>query len=275
VLIFRLFLLSSFNPTEFLTKVSDRDLQSLPQQVLRGESPRLASATTAQPAIFKSMSDETSDGTAYLLALKGSTHSRDSTAVAPAREIGTAPTDLVSVAPKSAAGQPFSGVDKRRARRYRCEGSAELRQAGGDVHTWATFKDISMHGCYVEMTGCYAVGTVIDLKLQANGFRIQAEGLVRVSYPGLGMGIAFQRMSEEDRKSLKELLLAISKPTTAGSGNVPSLESSASKEPMPAVLNPASAMRALVAYFATRDSITRPEFLRVLHSSQETEPAKP
>lgn len=54
---------------------------------------------------------------------------------------------------------------------------------------WTTFTDISLHGCYVEATTAYRVGVKLGLKLEANGFRVEAIGEVRVSYPHLGMGI--------------------------------------------------------------------------------------
>jgi PilZ domain-containing protein len=221
------------------------------------------------------MSEETSDGTAYLLALKGSDRPRNSTAaaVAHAREVSAAIVNQATIPANSEP--PYLGAEKRRTRRYRCDGTAELVPIDSQIRTWATFKDISMHGCYLEMAGYHPVGTVLNLTLQASGFRIQAEGVVRVSYPGVGMGIAFQRVSEEDRKVLKDLLQTISQPTTSSAGNAPPADSSVWMEALPVVLNPSSAVKALVTYFATRQSITRIEFARVLQSSQELKPAKP
>ena len=212
------------------------------------------------------MSQETNDGTAYLLALKGSGNSHAPAGVAPAREIGTVPT----AAPlKAVTEQSFSGVEKRRTPRFKCEGSAELRQEDSDVRTWATFKDISMHGCYVEMAGSYPVGTVVNVKLEANGFQVHAQGSVRVSYPGLGLGIAFQNMAEEERGRLKELVRTISRPVVVGGpGLASSLKSLAAMEALPGVSDTASALRALLQYFENRQAITRSEFVRVLHASQ-------
>ena len=83
------------------------------------------------------------------------------------------------------------------APRYKCEGSAELREEGCDVRTWATFSDISLHGCYVEAQATYPANTILHMKLEANGVRVETNGNVRVSYPYLGMGIAFLDTSEE------------------------------------------------------------------------------
>jgi hypothetical protein len=66
-----------------------------------------------------------------------------------------------------------------------------MRELTCDAHTWETFTDISLHGCYVEAQATYPVGTVLQIKLEANGVKVEITGNVRVSYPYLGMGIAF------------------------------------------------------------------------------------
>ncbi len=74
-----------------------------------------------------------------------------------------------------------------------------MRELTCDVHTWATFTDISLHGCYVEAQATYPVGIVLQMKLAANGVKVEVTGNVRVSYPYLGMGIAFVNMTNEMR----------------------------------------------------------------------------
>ena len=51
----------------------------------------------------------------------------------------------------------------------KCEGSAEVREDGCDVRTWATFTDVSVHGCYVEAQATYPAGTILHLKLEVKG----------------------------------------------------------------------------------------------------------
>jgi hypothetical protein len=67
-----------------------------------------------------------------------------------------------------------------------------MRADGCDVHTWAAFTDVSLHGCYVEAQATYPAGAMLPMKLEANGVRLETKGSVRVSYPYLGMGIAFE-----------------------------------------------------------------------------------
>ena len=95
--------------------------------------------------------------------------------------------------------------ERRRSVRYRCDGSAEFRTAGTDIRTWGTLADVSMHGCYVEMTATSPVGTVVELTLDAAGVRVHATGEVKVSYPFLGMGIAL-KVPLEEQAGLREML---------------------------------------------------------------------
>lgn len=194
----------------------------------------------------------------YLSALK---RASQGTAAAPALEAGADKT------PAEAATS--ARADKRRSPRYKCEGSAEIRQEGIDQRTWATFADLSLHGCYVEATSTYPVGTHLHLKLEANTFRIAAEGTVRVTYPYLGMGIAFTALSEENRTRLRELLRSVSRPSVilgSGLSSVPSVPQQ--PESMPAVTNTAAAVKAMIQFFDERQLLSREEFLRILRKSQ-------
>jgi hypothetical protein len=102
--------------------------------------------------------------------------------------------------------QPQADGDRRQYRRYAVNGGAELRTKGSDARTWGPLTDVSSSGCYVEMYVPPAVGTELEMTLEVNDAHIIAEGLVRVVYPGLGVGIEFTKISDEHRQRLNELL---------------------------------------------------------------------
>jgi len=214
------------------------------------------------------MAEEVNEGIAYLKALKLLANSP--AASAPAQE--TSPNEQAtsgSSAENSGAHPPFQGTEKRRSPRYKCEGSVELLANGCDVRTFASFTDISQDGCYVEAQATYPMGTVLHLKLQANGFKVETKGSVRVTYPYLGMGIAFIGMSEEDRARLKDLLRSISRARgIMGPGIASTLPAPGPLEEVPAVSNPEAAIRALVEFFENRQMLMREDFLRILRASQ-------
>jgi hypothetical protein len=153
--------------------------------------------------------DETSDGAAYLSALKKS-GSPQAAGTATARAPETShPVETRSGEVSPSNRTSASSVDKRKTPRYRCKGSAHLQQNGA-APTWATFADISLHGCYVEAATPLRVGSVLGLTLELNGFRVEASGEVRVAYPNLGMGIRFIKVSETNREQLSRMVGSIS-----------------------------------------------------------------
>jgi len=221
------------------------------------------------------MAQETNEGIAYLMALKHTigpqAQSAAASAAAPARQVDE---EHPGVAENSGA-PAFEGAEKRRSPRYKCEGSAEMREEDCDVRTWATFTDVSLHGCYVEAQASYPVGTVLHMKLSANGLKVEIKGNVRVSYPYLGMGIAFVEMSPENRSLLKELLATISRPSMImGPGIASALPSCGPIDAVPLISDARTAIQALVDFFESRHMLTREEFLRVLQRSQSSEPKR-
>lgn len=218
------------------------------------------------------MVDETNESVSYLKALKRSDKPAGASAAAPAPARRPSPEDSVSKDLTLDLGEPFQGTEKRRSVRYKCEGSAELRAEGGDVRTWASFRDVSMHGCYVETQATYPVGTLLSMKLEANGVRVETKGEVRVNYPYLGMGIAFQEMSEGGREQLKKLLSTISRPTVVmGSRVASSLAAGGGVGTVPLIANPAAAVRALTDFFEKGQMLKREDFLKILHDSQDAQ----
>ena len=220
------------------------------------------------------MAQETDEGISYLRALKQPEHSPAATAVAPALDTRPAAGSATEV---SNTTERYPGSEKRRSRRYHCEGSVEIQEDGCDVHTWATFTDISLHGCYVEAQATYPVGTVLHLKLEADGVRVVCKAAcVRVSYPYLGMGISFVDMSEENRSGLKEMLGTVSRPSVImGPGFIATLPETASPEASHAVPDPAAAIRALFVFFENRHMLMRDDFLVILAKSQATAQVPP
>jgi hypothetical protein len=213
------------------------------------------------------MGHEIDEGAAYLLALK-QTGQPGGAAVSPAREVSTTdPAEQASAAPQDS--DQFKGAEKRRSARYKCEGSAEVREEGCDVRTWAKFTDVSLHGCYVEAQATYPAGTILNLKLEANGLRVECMGTVRVNYPYLGMGISFQNMSEETKARLKQLLATLSRHCViVGPGTASPLPAKGPLEAIPVIADPSSAMQALVEFFGSRQILMREDFLRLIKKSQ-------
>jgi len=210
------------------------------------------------------MAEENDAGAAYLAALKQSSAPQAAGAASARAPEVRRPTAL-----RAGGVNPAGSADKRRSPRYRCQGSAQILEIASGVSTWTTFTDISLHGCYVEATATHRVGVQLGLKLEANGFRVEATGEVRVAYPNLGMGISFTRILEADRERLRELLRSISRPSVIPSSHIaarpPSIPQS---DPLLPVANPGAALQAMSTFFEDRQMMGREEFLRILRKSR-------
>lgn len=190
--------------------------------------------------------------------------------VAYLRALKQADTPSPDLSPAPNTGERFHGAEKRRSFRYKCEGSAEIREEGCDVRTWASFTDISLHGCYVEAQATYPAGTLLHMKLEANGIRLEIKGNVRVNYPYLGMGIAFVDVSEENQALLRQLLATISHPCVImGPGIASTLAAAGPLNSVPLITDPGAAVQALIEFFENRQMLMREDFLRILQQSQK------
>jgi len=214
------------------------------------------------------MPEEINEGIAYLRALKQSTGQAGGAAAAPAHESHASGQPAPGGPPVQPDDQ-FKGAEKRRSMRYKCEGSAELREDGVDIHTWVSFTDVSMHGCYVEAQATYPAGTVLHIKLEANGIRVETKGRVVVNYPYLGMGISFEDMSHDNAANLNRLLTTLSRRCViVGPGIASSLPAGSPLTAVPLISDPDAAVQALVEFFEDRQMLMRDDFLRILNKSQ-------
>jgi hypothetical protein len=162
-------------------------------------------------------------------------------------------------APEEAPGE------RRKNPRYKCEGSATFRVQGTDVRTWGTFTDLSIGGCYIELKATFPVGAIVDLELELNGVRAQVKGEVRVSYPFLGMGVAFRDMTVESRQQVDAMIDTV-RPSIRRTPP-PEAEPVSHADSMP-IVNAAAALQVLAEFFEVHVQLSKEEFVRLLRKSQ-------
>ena len=131
---------------------------------------------------------------------------------------------------------------------------------------WGTFTDLSISGCYIELKATFPVGAIVDLELELNGVRAQLKGEVRVSYPFLGMGVAFRDVTVEGRQQIEAMIDTV-RPSIR---KVPAVEpeETAHASSMPIIVNAAAALQVLAEFFEVHVQMTKDEFVRLLRKSQ-------
>src|SRR6266404_3568095 len=70
--------------------------------------------------------------------------------------------------------------------------------------------DLSLGGCYLEITSPFPVSTRVTLSMRAAGTELRAEGIVRVMHPDKGMGVEFSQTTPEHRDLLEKFLRLLS-----------------------------------------------------------------
>jgi len=106
------------------------------------------------------------------------------------------------------------------------------------------------------------------MKLDANGIRLETKGKVRVSYPYLGMGIAFEEMANENACHLKQLLTSLSRSRVImGPGVTSPHPSTGPIESLPAITDPEAAVRARIEFFEIHLILMRDDFVKLLKKS--------
>jgi len=194
-------------------------------------------------------SRKTDDGASYLRRLKAQTEGEEPSSTA----ASAGPTAL---APQNS----FAGKERRRSPRFRCAGSAEFTAEGSNVRMWGTLTDISLRGCYVEMSTTFPVDTRVELVLETLGIRFRARGTVRISYPFLGMGILLTEIAPDQKVLLEGLLSTLAKTTTVSNPEV--AQDSSAAETLVAA-DPIAFLNELKRFFDSKALLSREEFLRI------------
>lgn len=111
-----------------------------------------------------------------------------------------------------------SPSERRTNNRLKIKIPVELYVEGNNTPFRCATSDLSLVGCYIESMFPFAVGTILDLKLQANATLV-VQAIVVTSDPQVGNGIKFTKMLPEDVEELKAFLESAEKETADAAKN--------------------------------------------------------
>ena len=92
----------------------------------------------------------------------------------------------------------------RRSERYPFVATAFVKDERTGSGITARLADLSLHGCYIQMTSPFPPGTKISIHIGAGTSVFRAIGTVVHSHPNRGFGVEFER-EQIDRPSLTVL----------------------------------------------------------------------
>jgi hypothetical protein len=100
-------------------------------------------------------------------------------------------------------------VEMREHPRFRCQNSIEVHVESG-ASFWGTAADLSLGGCYVEMPLPLQPGSKLRVGIWLGQTKAWAEAQVTHRTPGLGVGLKFVDISEQDRNQIRRFLEGLS-----------------------------------------------------------------
>ena len=101
---------------------------------------------------------------------------------------------------------PKSQPERRKYARTKASVQLELRTEASDVPIRVETTDISVTGCYVEMSITLEVGTKLAIGLWLGNRKVTTAATVVTRHPQFGNGIEFLDMVEQDRSALRQYL---------------------------------------------------------------------
>jgi hypothetical protein len=111
--------------------------------------------------------------------------------------------DLPSATVDSDGG---SVKERRKSARLKCASSAEVYPAGVVAPIRTRTSDLSIGGCFLEMSTPIPKKTLVRIALWVKDAKLWANGEVITSTPGFGIGVKFTEIAPDDRRQLQEFL---------------------------------------------------------------------
>jgi hypothetical protein len=97
-------------------------------------------------------------------------------------------------------------VERRMHPRLKCSTSVEIHTSDQTAPIRARTGDMSLGGCFVEMSNPLPKGTEFRLAIWTKDVKLWAKAQVVSSAPGFGISVKFLAMSDPERKQLQQFL---------------------------------------------------------------------
>ena len=105
---------------------------------------------------------------------------------------------------------------ERRSRpRYKIAIMLDLEEPRTGVKTQTRTADMSSRGCYIRTIVTFPVGTRVNTTFTVDSTPLELAAIIRTSEPGVGMGMEFTAINEE-QEQLLESFLKLSTVRTSG-----------------------------------------------------------
>lgn len=95
----------------------------------------------------------------------------------------------------------------RQLREWLAQNSPEVEQDDPPIRCQLT--DLSLGGCYLEISSPFPVSTRVTLSMRAADVEVRVQGVVRIMHPDKGMGVEFVQGTQEHRAAVEKFLAVL------------------------------------------------------------------
>jgi hypothetical protein len=123
-------------------------------------------------------------------------------------DLGELCTSIAAILDSVNTDQPIASVhprDRRRVRRFICDGRVEINRIPSTGKRLGKLKDLSQHGCCIEIDKPFAVPSYVEVMIDTRATRLRLTGTVKSSREA-GIGIEFDQISTTGRRLLQDLI---------------------------------------------------------------------
>jgi hypothetical protein len=146
----------------------------------------------------------------------------------------------------------------------------EEPKARAKVHGRVT--DLGLGGCYIDVMSVFPVETVVRVRIRRDDQELQTEAAVVYSKQGLGMGLAFKGLAEEQRSRLLRWTGELSADSSIVADREVKLPSTAAE--MTGKAPESGALQQLIRILSRKGIITHSEFEQLLRELKKQDPAE-
>jgi c-di-GMP-binding flagellar brake protein YcgR len=121
------------------------------------------------------------------------------------------PAEFAWEGARAQAGLRFQQISLEAARQLRewlKQNSPDAEQDDPPIRCQLT--DLSLGGCYLEISSPFPVSSRVTLSMRAAGAEMRAQGIVRVMHPDRGMGVEFTQTTPEHSADVEKFLGVLS-----------------------------------------------------------------
>ncbi|HEX3351874.1 MAG: PilZ domain-containing protein [Terriglobales bacterium] len=114
--------------------------------------------------------------------------------------------DVALLPPPGADSYVVQPKENRQHRRVQCKLGAELRMQGSEALVRAHVTNISLGGCFVEMSTLPPDKSRLKITIWVNENKLAIQGVVVSRRPGFGISIKFTEMADDVREHLQRYI---------------------------------------------------------------------